>query len=287
MASLRADLFTRIGVTLLVLFIALGMAQSLLVGTRWWPEGIYNHETGFDITIVHPSPPISGHLLGTDYLGRDILSMVAAGARGAAVVGLAAAATTTLIGLAVASAVVATKPLQAVARVISDTSLLLPAPVLLAVIGSNPSLRVNALTFGIVFGVLTGASTAGIVLRSAALPLTAAGFVDVARIAGAGRRRIFTHHILPHLIPLTAVYAFVAASAAVITDGFLAWRNLIQSRFNWGTIVYNSLSFRSLFGDVPLLPITVAATAITLFALSFYLIATGIRRSIGVRHDEG
>lgn len=269
------------GLIILTLLIAAGLFQIFLIETHRWPRGVYHHEVGFDREVgSHPAPPSWAHPLGTDYLGQDVLSMLLVGIRVAAVVGLSAALTSVLVGLAVAATVVAHRSVQATTRLVSDTFLVLPAPVLVAIIGTDPRQRFGSLAFGIMFGILAGASTAGIVLRSSGKLLAASVYVDAARVAGANERRVFTHHLLPHLIPLAAVYAAAIAGVAVITDGFLAWFNLTSTRFNLGTIAYKALAFRGLMGGMPWLPMTAAAAAISLFGLSFFQMAAGIRRAL-------
>lgn len=94
------------------------------------------------------------------------------------------------------------------------------------------------------------------------------------------RSRGRSGNLLPHLIPLAAVYAAAIAGIAVITDGFLSWFSLTSTRFNLGTIAYKALAFRGIMGGMPWLPMTAAAAAITLFGLSFFLMAAGIRRAL-------
>lgn len=281
LAAVLTDRMFLAGAIILLLLIGGGLLQIFLIETHRWPRAVYHHEVGFDREVAsHPAPPGWAHPLGTDYLGQDVLSMLLVGMRVAATVGLSAAVTAVVVGLAVAASVVANRYLQAATRLVSDTFLVLPAPVLVAIIGTDPHQRFGAMAFGILFGALAGASTAGIVLRSSGLLLSRSVFIEAARVAGAGRRRIFGHHLLPHLVPLTAVYAAAIAGVAVITDGFLAWFNLLSTRFNLGTIAYKALAFRSIMGGMPWLPMTAAAAAITLFGLSFFLMAAGIRRAL-------
>jgi peptide/nickel transport system permease protein len=279
LAAVLTDRMFVAGLIILVLLVAAGLFQIFLIETHRWPRAVYHHEVGFDREVAsHPAPPSRAHPLGTDYLGQDVLSMLLVGIRVTAIVGLSAALTSAAVGLAVAATVVAHRSVQATTRLMSDTLLVLPAPVLVAIIGTDPRQRFGSLAFGILFGVLAGASTAGIVLRSSGLLISTSVYIDAARVAGTGDRRIFTHHLLPHLIPLTAVYAAAIAGVAIVTDGFLAWFNLTSTRFNLGTIAYKALAFRGIMGGMPWIPMTAAAAAITLFGLSFFQIAAGIRR---------
>ena len=71
----------KIGYFCLALLVTSSLVHSWLLGNIW-PENIYDPIVGFDIKIFpHPTTPSSSHFLGTDPLGRDVLSMLMAGSR--------------------------------------------------------------------------------------------------------------------------------------------------------------------------------------------------------------
>ena len=119
-----------LGLALIGVFALMAIIHPLLMGTIW-PKGIYNPETGYDINVTPwPAPPGQGHLLGTDALGRDVLSMLLASTRASFTVAITAALTTALVSLAIGAVSAYYRgAVDAVFSNISDALLLLPAPI--------------------------------------------------------------------------------------------------------------------------------------------------------------
>jgi peptide/nickel transport system permease protein len=316
----RRSGFGPVGLVLLGLFVVMALAEPLLLATIW-PRKIYDPLLGYDAPTVElvvvdkvtdpdtqvglslaktfdpmikigdtltqhiqPAPPSWKHPLGTDALGRDVLSQLLAGAAPTLEVGIGAALATALIGtgIAVASAYYR-GPIDTSFSTFSDSLLLLPAPILMIMIGfSDLGKHIGAVQFGLLYGVLAGASGAAIVLRTRALSVMASPFIDAARVAGAGPGRVIARHLIPNLAPLAAIYMLFGAAGAVVTDGFVAWLSLGKTRYNWGTMIYYAVTFTPT-GDIPWNVLTSGALAISTFAGAFYLIALGIRHASNPR----
>ena len=85
-----------IGFGFIVFFGLFALAHPILMNTVW-EEKIYDPVNGFDIEIpFHPSPPSAKHLLGTDPLGRDVLSQLMYSTRYEFALGLISAVVTVL-----------------------------------------------------------------------------------------------------------------------------------------------------------------------------------------------
>lgn len=269
-----------VGLGIVVLFGLATVVHPLLIG-RVWATGIYDPLTGFDPRVAHPAPPHAAHWFGTDSLGRDVLSMMLAGTRPTWVLAMSAALVTALVATAVAS--VGAFFGGFVDRVLgrlSDTFLLVPAPIFMVVIGSGEfSERIGPVTFGVIYGILAGAGAGAIVLRSHALKVMASPFMDAARMAGGSTWHLVSRHLLPHLYPFAVLFMMLSVVGAVVAEGFASWFGQTATRLTWGTIVYLGVTFRNpATGAIAWNAIAPPAIALSLFAAAFYLMAVGLRR---------
>jgi peptide/nickel transport system permease protein len=270
---------SKAGFAILLLFAAAAAAHPLLLGTVWLP-GIYDPRAGYDIALSHPSPPSGAHLLGTDAFGKDIFSMLLAGARPALVAALTAAVVTAGTALLIASLSAGFRIADRLLSVLVDAGLYLPVPVVLLIFGADPRAdRLTPLVFGLAFGVLTGISSAALVLRAQAMPVMASGYVDAARIAGASTRQVIMRHLIPALVPIASAYVVLAAAGAVVTQGFLSWLSYTATYSDWGTLVYWAIVTRDFTGALMWHVILAAGAALTLLTLGFHLLAIGFRRA--------
>ena len=268
-----------IGVAIIVVYGLAAFAYPIFIAPNL-PSGIYDPVTGFDPDVIHPSTPGPGHPLGTDSLGRDVLTQILAGARPtwvlSVVAALMTAATATLIGAA--SAAFRGIVDAALAR-ISDAFLLLPAPIFMLLIGSGDlSQRIGPISFGLIYGLITGVGAGAIVLRAQALKVMASPFIDAARVSGAGRLRLVFRHVLPHLYPLAALYMMLAVVGAVVADAFATWLGQTGTRVNWGTVVYYGVTFPNpITGEIAWNVVLAPSLVLSVFAAGFYLISVGLR----------
>lgn len=276
-----------IGVAIIVVYGMAGLAYPFLIGTVW-PSGVYNPVTGFDPNVMsNPAPPGEGHVFGTDALGRDVLSQLLAATRPTWLMAMVAAFSTATIATIVGAIGALFRGfIDAVLSRLSDAFLLLPAPIFMLVIGSSErSQNIGPVDFGLIYGVITGVGAGAIVIRAQALKVIAAPFIDAARVAGAGRWRILGLHVLPHLYPLAAVYMMLAVVGAIVADGFAAWLGQTGTRVNWGTLVYNGITFTNpITGLVAWNVILPPSIALSLFAAAFYLVSVGLREVADPRY---
>ena len=265
-----------LGVISISFFGILALAYPILRATVF-DHDMYNPLTGFDFRIPHPSKPSREHLLGTDTLGHDILSMVLAATTPTFVVGIAAAWTTacisTLLGLL--SAYYA-GTVDAIVMQVADTFLLLPAPLFMVIMGMRfPDL--NSLHLGIIYGLIAGLGAAAIVMRAQALQVVTKPFINAARVAGGSHLHIIFIHILPHMLPLAALQMMLAVTGAVVADGFITFFGFTRHTLNWGTMIYTSFTYSSALGVATewhvLLP---PALALSFFAAAFYFVSRGL-----------
>jgi peptide/nickel transport system permease protein len=178
-----------------------------------------------------------GYWLGTDSLGRDVLSRIVWGARVALTVALVAGACTAILG--------ATLGLLAgffrgwvdllVSRLIDIWMAFPPvlfSILLIAVLG--PGL------FSIVIAIVVIDWTRfARVVRAEALAQSAMDYVASARVAGRGRLGTMLHEILPNVLPTITVLLTLEMGIAVIVEAILSFVNLsISSDFpTWGSMI--------------------------------------------------
>lgn len=268
-----------VGVVIVLFFGVLAMVHPLLMATVWEPR-VFDPVTGYDFEVFnHPAPPSARHLLGTDSLGHDVLSVLLAATTPAFKVGITAALTTAILGMAIGVTAAYYKGfLDTILQHIADAFLLLPAPLFMVVVGMRFQ-DLGPVPLGLIYGIIAGAGGAAIVLRSQALTVVAKPFIQAARIAGGGNAHIMFVHIVPHMLPLVALYMMLAVTGAVVADAFIAFFGFSRTYLNWGTMIYNSLVYSSTLGTGiqwhVLLP---PALALSIFAAGFYLIARALHR---------
>ena len=267
-----------LGVVLILLFALMAIIYPILLATVW-PPNIYNPDTGFDIQIAqHPSPPSSKHLLGTDTVGRDVLSVLLASTAPSFIVGITAAVTAAIIGTTIGALAAYFRGfVDAAFMQIADAFLLLPAPLLMIIIGAQFK-DMSPAVFGFFFGAVTGLSTAAIVIRSHALTTMSKPFIEAPRVAGGGWAQIIFRHLVPHLLPLAAVFMMVTATGAVIADGFVSFLGLTRAHHNWGGMIFWSFAYQATINPTVTWNVLIPPViAFSLFAASFYFISSGLQ----------
>jgi len=305
-----------LGLVIIVGFALMVVAHPLLMATVWNNDvRVYDPVTGYDAPLVEvvvvervtdpateidlidarisvditsevgdivqkriqPAPASGTHYLGTDPFGRDVFSMLLAGAWPTFVVGLSAALITAIVGtVSAAVSAVYRGPADRALSGISDVLLLLPAPLAMIIVGGLGD-GLSPLQFGVFYGVIAGGSTAAVVLRTHALALMQSSFIDAARVSGAGRARLAVRHLIPHLIPLAAATMVTAVVGAVVAHGFASWLAYSDDLLNWGAMMFIAVGFLELQGVIAWNVLLAGAAAISLFCAAFYMVSLGLR----------
>lgn len=271
------------GLALVAFFLFIILAHPLFQATIWERQfRVYDPFIGYDAQVVHPAGPSADHWLGTDSLGRDVVSMFTYSARYSVVVALSAGLAIWVVSLLFGSIAAYKRGwIDSVVTHFSDAMVFLPA--LLAVyiigVGQEPG-EFGALAVGVTFGVLYGLGPATATVRAAALSVMAKPFIDAARLAGAGMTRTVVRHLMPHLVPHAAVQAMIGVAGAVTAEAFLAFRSGVGANIGFGYLVFEGLTWGELFAgvlDTPWWVMSTGAAGITLLAGAFYLIGVGLR----------
>ena len=181
------------------------------------PYGM-NESHGVENFLV---PPSARFWLGTDNVGRDILSRVIFGARISVIVGLAAATIATILStvIGVVSAYIGGK-LDLIVQRFVDAWMCIPGLifmlVLIAIIGAGIWQVIIAL--GIQWGI-----TGSRVVRSAAISIKENVYVEAARAIGCPTTRILTRHIVPNIMAPIITLFTLRVPAMIITEASLSY----------------------------------------------------------------
>jgi peptide/nickel transport system permease protein len=263
------------GVILILIYALMSLAHPILMATVWH-KGVYDPQVGYDMEIfAHPSPPGPRHLLGTDTLGRDVLSRLLAATTPTFILALTAALTTAAISTLIAAfSAYAGGILATLQTHLADIFLLAPAPLIMVVIGGT--IDIKPVTFGLMYGSLAGLGGAAIVMRSQALSILHKPYIEAAHVAGASGVQIISRHLIPNMLPLAAVQMLISVTGAVFADGFSTFLGLSRTRLNWGSMIYDSFTYQAVNAAITWNVLIPSALSISLFAAAFYMIARGV-----------
>jgi peptide/nickel transport system permease protein len=232
--------------------------------------------TDFNATLA---PPSSQHWLGTDELGRDVLSRIIWGARASIAAGVVA--TMLAMVIAVPLGVIAGYFRGWVDTVIARaTDVLLAFPFLILAVGLaailGPSLKNAIIALGV------GAAPGLIrVSRGETLSLREEDFVRAAVANGASDARILARHVLPNMTSTLIVQATITIPAAIIGEAVLSFLGLgVQPPTpSWGVMLADAQSYLSQAPRLAVYP----GIAIFLCSLSYNLLGDGLRDAFDPR----
>ncbi len=182
-------------------------------------------------------PPSPQHLLGTDTLGRDLLSRALYGARVSLAVGVGAAGLSALLGVALGLAAAYRGGIldAAVTRLV-DAALAMPAFFLLIAL---QSLFGSGLLTVIVMVSLVGWMVVARVVRAVTLSLKEREFVLAARALGCSGSRIVLRHLIPNLVSQVGVLFALGVADALLLESALSFLGMgvPPTEPSWGNML--------------------------------------------------
>jgi peptide/nickel transport system permease protein len=220
--------------------------------------------------------------LGTDQLGRDVLSGLIAGARISLEVGLTAAISTILIGVAVGATAggvpgFVDDALMRLTEVFQTIPAFIFVIVLVAIL--QPTLAHIVLTIALV----SWPAVARIV-RAEMLSLRSRDFVASCRMIGMSRARIVVTQMLPNCLGPVIALASMLVAIAILTEAALAFLGLSDPNvMSWGRMIGNGRS--ALRQDWLLVALPGLAIIVTVLALN--LIGEGVSDALNPRLRDG
>ena len=262
----RQNLLGKIGMVLLVIFALMAVCSYIPP----WIDPMYNPMTGVDPNITDSTGPSLKHWLGTDFMGRDILSQLLAGARVAFMVGVSAAVMSIVLGTAIGMTAgymgrFVDTLLMRLADMIMVMPTLLVVLILAAVFG-----QLNIWTIVLIIALFRWPGVSRII-RGQTLSLKQRPFIEAAKVAGASHFRIIFRHIMPNVLPLAFLFMTFRVTSAIIIEAALAFLGFGDpGTVSWGMMLQWVWKTGHMF-QAPywLLP---PGICISLITLSFYML---------------
>jgi len=192
--------------------------------------------------------PCAAHWLGTDELGRDVLTRLLHGGRVSLLVGVAAALLSSLIGSLVGA-------VAGYYGRLTDTLLMRWTDIMLAIPSLPLLLILSRFAGGTVGGIVVilmafGWMSLARVVRGSVLSLREIEFVDAARVVGARPARIIMVHIVPNALAPILVYTTLNVGYAILAESSLSYLGLgIRPPVpSWGNMLLHAQQH---LGDAP------------------------------------
>ena len=227
-------------------------------------------------TDVWSAPGVSGHLIGTDSLGRDLLARLFSGLGVSLGIGVVATAVSLVIGVAwgATAGYLGGKTDEVMMRIV-DT--LYSLPFIFFVILLMVTFGKNIFLIFLAIGAVEWLTMARIV-RGQTMSLKQKEFIEAARAAGLTSRDIISRHIVPNLLGPVVVYVTLTIPAIIIAESFLSFLGMgVQAPMaSLGTLISNGTQ------DMEMAPWLLIFPSITMIVtlMAFNFIGDGLRDAI-------
>jgi peptide/nickel transport system permease protein len=227
--------------------------------------------------------PSAAHLLGTDDLGRDILSRIIYGSRVSLEVGIIAVGIAVLVGvtLGLVSGYLGGKVDDVIMRIV-DAVQAFPSLILALAITAalGPSIVNAMIAIGFV-------ATPGIarLTRGQTLSVREREFVTAAKVCGASPVSIMLQHIWPNVTAPIVVQATLLMGTAIVTEASLSFLGVgvPPPTPSWGAMLRTGSQYLEVAPWISVAP----GAAIFLTVLAFNFVGDGLRRAVDPRLANG
>ena len=218
-------------------------------------------------------PPSGQHWLGTDSLGRDVLSRCLYGGGQTLEIAILSGVLATALGVALGlvagqlRGVVDTVIMRAMEAILAFPALILALTIAFA-LGANFASILTAVT-------VVSVPHAARLVRSEVLALSGRRFVESAKVSGASKRRIMSVHLLPNVTEIVTVQVALAAGQAIFTSASLSFLGLglPPPTPSWGGLLKDGYVYLSVYPLQSIVP----GALVFLALLAFNLIGDGLR----------
>jgi peptide/nickel transport system permease protein len=271
-----------IGLAIIAFFGLLAVTHPILMRTVWDPN-VYHPVIGYDLTqVMQPAPPSATHLLGTDPLGRDVLSQLMFSAAAEFALGVTAALVTVVLATSVgAVSAYFGGVIDTIFMRLADLIIMTPFVTILIVFAAL--FDVKMIHLAVIIGILSGFGAAAVIIKSQALTIKVKPFIEAARIAGGGHAHIIFRHIVPNLLPLAFLYMMFTVTSAIFSEAVLSFFGLLNIRMSWGLMIHTTNTAGYLLDLKRWWLVFPASLAITLLCSAFYLVGRALDEVINPR----
>ncbi len=232
--------------------------------------------------IAVREPPSFKHPLGTDDLGRDVLSRVIWGAQTALIAGVASVLIAVVVGVPLGLAAGFMRGwVDIVISRIADA--LLACPQLMLAIALAVFLGASLVNATVAIGVSTVPAFIRLA-RAETIRIRSEVYIEAARSVGNPDRRLLFIHILPNLVPAMIVQSTLAMAVAIIAEAGLSFLGLGRQppAPSWGQMLTVGKDY---IATAPWLSIW-PGLCICLVVLGFNLVGDGLRQALDPRHGN-
>jgi peptide/nickel transport system permease protein len=259
----------RIGLLIVLFFVAMAVTAPLLAP--------YDPLTNDWMAVLQP--PSAAHVLGTDELGRDVLSRLLWGAQSPLIAAFGSVAAALAVGIPIGM-------LAGYAGGVTDAVISRLTDTLLAIPGIMLAISLAQFLGGSLFNATVAIAVAAIpafvrLSRARTLQVMAEPYVEAARSVGVRTFRLLFVHVFPNLVPPIIVQATLAMAVAVIAEASLSFLGLGRPppAPSWGSMLTVGKDY---IANAPWLSIW-PGLCIFLVTVGFSLLGDGLRQSLDRR----
>lgn len=222
-------------------------------------------------------PPSRNHLLGTDGLGRDLLSRIIYGSRISLSIGLIAVGIATILGIILGSLAGFYRGALDI-LIMRFVDIMLCFPTFFLILAVVAILEPSIFNIMIIIGLTSWMGSARL-MRGQILSLKEREFIQAERAIGASDYRIITRHLIPNSIGPVLVNATLGIAGAILLESGLSFLGLgVQPPIpSWGNILIESKSTLGLAWWITVFP----GLAILITILGFNFMAEGLKKKLG------